>query len=208
MNDSYHESFPQAPVFSLALLPDHPSPSRLLPNKLTSASDYLQAISPATFFTVTNSQDPAMRKPIKEMKGTYPLLALEEGEGTSNCVLLEEDDHLDHYAVYLGGALSAVWSSNKEIKMPCVTAVGQIIYQTQVIAQGTLVMLEDELMVLIDNYSINTYSCVSKGSNLQSIIINGTSHTFVSSENISEDPERLVNEITLMWGIHLLMTDG
>lgn len=207
MNDSHHESFPQAPVFSLALLPDHPSPSRLLPNKLASASDFLQAISPSTLLTVTNSQDPAMRKPIKEMKGVYPLLSLEEGESTSNCILLEEDDHLDHYAVYLGGALSAVWSSNKETKMPCATAVGQVLYQNQVVAQGTLVILEDELMVLVDNFSINTYSCVSKGGNLQSIIIDGISHTFVSSDNISEDQERLVNEITLMWGIHLLVTD-
>ena len=128
----------------------------------------------------------------------YPLLSLEEEKSTSNCILLEEDDHLDHYAVYVGGALTAAWSTNKETRMPCVTAVGQIIHQSQVIAQGTLVLLEDELMVLTDDFFINTYPCVSKGNHLQSIIINGISHTFVSSEDISEDPERQASEITLM----------
>ena len=139
-----------------------------------------------------------MNKAIKEMKGVYPLLSLEEGEDTSSCILLEEDDHLDHYAMYLGGTLSAVWSANKDIRMPCATAVGQILYQNQVIDQGTLVLLEDKLMVLSDNFSINTYSCVSKERNIQSIIVNGISHTFVSSDTISEDSDRLVDGITLM----------
>lgn len=136
------------------------------------------------------------------MKGVYPLFSFgEEGEegGSSNCLVMEEEDHLDHFSVYLNGSLSATWKANRETKRSCVTAVGQLIHQGTVVCEGTLVLTEHELTILTETFSVRTYSCMTTDGRLQSLAMEGVTYSLISTTDITEDPERPVEEVMLAY---------
>ena len=137
----------------------------------------------SSLFSVTLPTDPATPIPIDSADGIYALFSVTEEESASECIAFREEGYEDGYAVYVNGTLNGLWKSKPGSSF-CTTAVCQLSMDETPIAQGTMVLMENELRILDETFTCFSYPIETRNSRIQSISLYGVQYMLVSSEQV------------------------
>ena len=175
LNDSHHESCPSAAVFSLQHKEPPPSATSLLPSKLSSSADYLKTIS--SLFSIVNSKDPGNHIPLSSMTGTYPLFYCDTTPDDTS-VIIQDEDGLHHYGVYVNDSLMGTWTLQKETNV-CLSSFFQMIDGNKTVITGTMILFSEKLVVFDEAFGTVSYPCVTKDECLDAIQVDNKWYMFV-----------------------------